>query len=193
MSKVVDPDVRRDIHIEPEILPVVISTEAIVSGRVSKVVAPDVRRGIRMEPEILPVVLSTDDVEPLAVPVVALTRSRVERPLVVAWPVDEVLFGRVSNVGMSDVSRDICMEPDLLPVVMSTDDVEPLAVPVVALTRPRVEGPLDIAWPVNVDAISRAAVYPDLLSGRVMKSVDPDDDPWRGWGCLSFGMAGDGA
>ena len=74
--------------------------------------------------------------------------------------------------------------------------MEPLAVPGVALTRSRVDGPLVVARPVNVDAISRAAVYPDLLSGRVMKSVDPDvaeDDPWRGWGCLSFGMAGDGA
>ena len=119
-----------------------------MSGRVSKVVAPDVRRGIRMEPDLLPVVFSTDDVEPLAVPVVALTRSWVERLLVVARPVDEV-----SNVGKSDVSRDICMEPDLLPVVMSTVDVEPLAVSVVALTRPRVEGPLDVARPVNVDAI----------------------------------------
>ena len=54
------------------------------------------------------------------------------------------------------------------------DAVEPLAVPVVALTRSQVDGPLVVARPVNVDAISRAAVYPDLLSGRVMKSVDPD-------------------
>ena len=75
---------------------------------------------------------------------------------------------------MSDVSRGICMEPDLLPVVKSTDDVEPLAVPVVALTRSRVEGPLVVARPVNVDVISRATVYPDLLSGRVMMSFDPD-------------------
>ena len=42
------------------------------------------------------------------------------------------------------------------------------------LWSPRVDGPLVVARPVNVDAISRAAVYPDLLSGRVMKSVDPD-------------------
>ena len=75
---------------------------------------------------------------------------------------------------MSDVSRGICMQPELLPVVMSTDAVEPLAIPVVALTRSRVDGPLVLAQPVNVDAISRAAVYPDLLSGRVMKLVDPD-------------------
>ena len=149
--------------------------DVIMSGRLSKVVDPDVRRGIQMKPEILPVVLSTDDVEPKAVPVVALTRSGVERPLVVARPVDEILSGRESNVGMSDVSRDICMEPDLLPVVMSTDDVEPLAVPVVALMRQRVEGPLVVARPVNVAiSISRAAVYPDMLSRRVMKSVDPD-------------------
>ena len=54
------------------------------------------------------------------------------------------------------------------------DAVEPLAVPVVALTRSRVDGPLVVSRPVNVDAISRAAVYPNLLSGQVMKSVDPD-------------------
>ena len=75
---------------------------------------------------------------------------------------------------MSDVNRDICVEPELFPVVMSTDAVEPLAVPVVALTRSRDDEPLVVARPVNVDVISRAAVYPDLLSGRVMKSVDPD-------------------
>ena len=83
--------------------------DVIMSGRLSKVVDPDVRRGIQMKPEILPVVLSTDDVEPMAVPVVAL-RSGVERPLVVTRPVDEILSGRESNVGMSDVSCDICME-----------------------------------------------------------------------------------
>ena len=187
---------------EPEILPVVLSTDdvepmpgpvlaltrsqverplvvawpvdEILSGQESNVGMSDVSRDICMEPDLLPVVLSTDDVEPLPVPVVALMRSRVERPLVVTWPVDEVLSGRESTVEMLDVNRVICMEPDLLPVVMSTDDVEPLVVPVVALTRPRVEGPLDVARPVNVDAISRAALYPDLPSGRVMKSVDPD-------------------
>ena len=52
--------------------------------------------------------------------------------------------------------------------------MEPLAVPMVALRRSRVEGPLVVGRPVDLDAISRAAVYPDLLSGRVMKSVDPD-------------------
>ena len=57
---------------------------------------------------------------------------------------------------------------------MSTDTVEPLAVPVVALTRSLVDRPPVVARHVNVDTISRAAVYPDLLSGRVIKSVDPD-------------------
>ena len=66
------------------------------------------------------------------------------------------------------------MEPDQLPVVVSKEAVEPLAVPVVALTRSLGGGPPVVARPVNVDMISRAAVYPDLLSGRVMKSVDPD-------------------
>ena len=69
---------------------------------------------------------------------------------------------------MSNVSCGIFVEPDLLPVMMSMD------VPGVALTRSRVDGPLVVARPVNVDVISWAAVYPDLLSGRVMKSVDSD-------------------
>ena len=58
--------------------------------------------------------------------------------------------------------------------MVSKEAVEPLAVPVVVPTRPQVEGTPAVAWPVNVDAISRAEVDPDLLSGRVMKSVDLD-------------------
>ena len=114
--------------------------EVIVSGRESTVEMLDVNRGIYMEPNFLPVVMFTDDVEPMTVPVVALMRSRVEGPLVVARPVDVILSGWESTVEMS------------------TDDVEPLAV----------------ARPVNVDVISRAAVYPDLFSGGVIKSIDPD-------------------
>ena len=111
-----------------------------MSRRESTVEMLDVNCGICMD--FLPVVISTDDVEPMAVPVVALTRSQVEGPLVVARPVNVILSGRDSTVEMLDVNRGICMEPDFLPVVMSTDDVEPLAVPVVTLTRSRVEGPL---------------------------------------------------
>ena len=73
-----------------------------------------------------------------------------------------------------DVSRHICGEPKQLPVVVSMEAVEPLAVPVVVPTKPQVGGTPDVAWPVNVDVISRAKVDPDLLSGRVMQSVDPD-------------------
>ena len=121
---------------------------------------------------------------PLAISVVAQTRPRVGRgpDLLVdggreSLPedsLDVIISGRESTARMSDVSRDICLEPELFPVVMSTDAVDPLAVPVVAMTRSWVDGPLVVARPVNVDAISRAAVYPDLLSGRAMKSVDPD-------------------
>ena len=73
-----------------------------------------------------------------------------------------------------DVSRGICVEPEQIPVVVSKEAVEPLTVPVVVPTRPQVGGTPAVAWPVNVDAISWAEVDPDLLSGRVMKSVDPD-------------------
>ena len=87
---------------------------------------------------------------------------------------DVILSGRESTMRISNVSCVICVEPDQLPVVVSKEAVEPLAVPVVALTRSLGGGPPVVARPVNVDMISRAAVYPDLLSGRVMKSVDPD-------------------
>ena len=139
-----------------------------------------------MEPELLPVVMSTDAMEPLAVPVVALTRSWVDGSPDLPLLVDEgreslhedglgvIISGRESTMRLSNVSRGICVEPDLLLVVMSTDAVEPLAVHVVALSRSRVDGPLVVGRPVNVDTLSRDVVYPDLLSGRVMKLVDPD-------------------
>ena len=104
--------------------------EAIVSGRVSKVVDLDVSRGIFLEPDLLPVV------EMLAVPVVAVTRSRLERPLLVAQPVDITLSRRESNVEMLDA--EWCGEPEFLPAVMPTDNVEPLFFSVADQTSPQV-------------------------------------------------------
>ena len=48
---------------------------------------------------------------------------------------DVIISGRESTAMISDVSRDICVEPDQLPVVVSKEAVEPLALPVVTLTR----------------------------------------------------------
>ena len=135
---------------------------------------------------MLPVRRVTAAVESLCFPVVVPTRPQGGCDPVVPLPIfrgldflavddpEVIVSGRESKVAESDVSHGICMEPDVLPVVMSTNDVEPLAVPVVTLTRSLVEGPVVVALPVNVEAISRALVYPDLLSGRVIKSVDPD-------------------
>ena len=74
----------------------------------------------------------------------------------------------------SDVSRDICVEPDRCPVVVPKEAVEPLALPVVALTRSQAGCAPVYAWPVNDDMISQVGVGPDLLSRWVMKMVDPD-------------------
>ena len=86
--------------------------------------------------------------------------------------VDVYFSRRVSTRRLSDVGGDIGVTPIHLPHVVSKDAVEPLAVPVVALTRLQVNRPPVDARPVNVDPISRAAVYPDLLSGRVKMLVD---------------------
>ena len=77
---------------------------------------------------------------------------------------------------ISDVSRDICVEPDQLPVVVSNEAVEPLGLPVVALTRSQVGCTPVVAWPAHDDTISQVEVDQYLLSGRIMKSVDPDEE-----------------
>ena len=89
-------------------------------------------------------------VVPLAVSVVAQTRPRVGRGLDSPLLVDEgreslpedgldvILSGRESTARMSDVSHDICVVSDQLPVVMPRLAAVPLAVSVVAQTRPRV-------------------------------------------------------
>ena len=66
------------------------------------------------------------------------------------------------------------MEPDQLPIVVPKEAVGPLALPEVALTRSQVGCTHIVAWPVNDDTISQVGVDPNLLSGRVMESVDPD-------------------
>ena len=126
----------------------------------------------------------------LAISVVAQTRPRVGCGPDLPLPVDKgmetldddgldiILSGRESTVMISNVSRGICVKPEQLPVVVSKEAVEPLAVPVVALTRSQVGGTPVVAWLADDDMISRAEVDLDLLSGRVMKSVDPDVE-WR--------------
>ena len=75
---------------------------------------------------------------------------------------------------ISDVSPDICVEPDQFPVVVPKEAVEPLVLHVVALTRSQVGCAPVVTWPVNDVIISQVGVGPDLLSGRVVKMVDPD-------------------
>ena len=118
----------------------------------------------------------------LAVPVVVQTRPQVGCGPNLPLPVDEgkdsldddgldVIFsGWESTVNISDVSHDICVEP----VVVPKEAVEPLVLPVVALTRSQSGCAPVFTWPVNDDMISQVGVGLDLLSGRVMKIVDPD-------------------
>ena len=144
--------------------------DVIVSGQDSIITESDVSCEICVVSDQFPVVEPKLAAVPLAVSVVAQTRPRVGCGPDLPLPVDKgmvsldddgldvIISGRESIVMISDVSRDICVEPDQLPVVVSKDAVEPLALPVAA----------------NDDTISQVGVDPDLLSGRVMKSVDSD-------------------
>ena len=88
-----------------------------------------------MVPDFQPAMMSTVDVELLAVSVVAQTRP---------WDAGARTYPcRWMRVGSPSLLMVwTSFYPNLLPVVMSTDDVESLAVPMVALTRSQVEGPL---------------------------------------------------
>ena len=160
--------------------------DVIVSGRESIITESDVSCEICVVSDQFPVVVPKLASVPLAVSVVAQTRPRVgcgpDLPLLVDKGMqsldddglDIIISGRESTMMISDVSRDICVEPDQLPVVVSKEVVEPLALPVVTLTRSQVGCTPVVAWPANDDMILQVGVDPDLLSGWVMKSVDPD-------------------
>ena len=77
---------------------------------------------------------------------------------------------------ISDVGQDICVEPDQLPVVVSEEAVVPLAFTAVDLTRSQGGGALVVARPADDEMISQVEVDQDLLSGQIMKSVDPDKE-----------------
>ena len=90
---------------------------------------------------------------------------------------DVIISGQESTVMIPDVSRDICLEPDQLPVVVSMEAVEPLALSVVTLTRSQVGCASIVAWPANDDTISQIGVDPDVGSGdQVSLNVVPDVD-----------------
>ena len=88
--------------------------------------------------------------EPLCLPEVVLTRPQVgcdpDLPLpvktgkvsLVEDGLDVIVSGRKSNVGRTDVSREICVVPDQCPVVVPKLAVEPLVLPVVVQTRTQV-------------------------------------------------------
>ena len=82
---------------------------------------------------------------------------------------DDGLDVIISTVMISDVSCDVCVEPDQLPVVVSKEALEPLAFPVVALTRSQVGCTPIVAWPANDAMILqvRAASFPCGHSDKI--------------------------
>ena len=156
--------------------------DVIVSGWKSNMERSNVSREICVVPDQCPVVVPKMAAEPLVLPVVVQTRPQVGCGPDLPLPVDEgkaslvvdgldVIFsGRKSNVKGSDVSSDICVVPDLFPVVMPKKAAEPLVLPVVALTRSQAGGAPALTLLVNHDINSQVGVVPDMLSGRVMES-----------------------
>ena len=160
--------------------------DVIVSGREPIIRNSDVSREICVVSDQGPVVVPKLAAVPLAVHVVVQTRPQVgcgpDLPLLVDEGkesldddgLDVIFSGRESTVKISDVSRDICVEPDQFPVVVPKEAVEPLVLPVVALTRSQAGCAPVFTWLVDDDMIAHVGVGPDLLSGRVINMVDPD-------------------
>ena len=155
--------------------------DVIVSGQKSNVGRSDVSHEICVVPDQCPVVVPQMAAVPLVLPVVVQTKPQVGCGPDLPLPVDEgnvslvvdgldVIFSaRKSNVQGSDVSSDICVVPDVFPVVMPKKAAEPLVLSVVALTRSQAGGAPALILPVNDDINSQVGVVPDMLSGRVME------------------------
>ena len=148
----------------------------------------DIGRDVRGLPDEVPARLDMTAAVPLAMPVVVQSRPQVSCDPALPLPVykgheslmedspDVLLSGWESAVMMSDASRDICVEPDQLPVVESEEAVGPLAFTAVGHTKSQGGGALVVARPADEETISQVEVHQDLLSGQVMKSVDPDEE-----------------
>ena len=143
--------------------------EVVVSGRESIMTDPDVRGEICVMPDQLPVVVLKSAMVPLAVSVVAQTRPRGGGGSNLLLPVD------MSIEPLDDDGPDIIIS-GRESTVMISEAVEPLGLPVVALTRSQAGCTPVVAWPAHDDTISQVKVDQDLLSGRIMKSVDPDEE-----------------
>ena len=114
-------------------------SDVIMSGRESTMRMSNLNRDICVEPDHLPVVVPKLAAVPLAAPVLAQTRPRVGRGPDLPLPMDEgrgslhddavdIYFsGRESTMRMSNVSCDICVEPDHLPAVVPKLAAVPLA------------------------------------------------------------------
>ena len=112
-------------------------------------------------PNVFPVCREMVAVEPLCFPVVVPTRPQGGCDPVLPLPMgrgrdflalddpEVVVSGRESNVAESDVSCEICVVSDQLPVVMPRLAAVPLDVSVVAQMRPRVGRGSDL--PLLVD------------------------------------------
>ena len=99
--------------------------------------------------------------ELLCLPEVVLTRLQVGCDPDLPLPVDMekvslaedgpdvIVSGRKSNVGGSDVSREICVVPEQCPVVVPQMFVVPLVLPVVVQMRPQVGCGPDFPLPVD--------------------------------------------
>ena len=109
--------------------------EVMDSGWQSIIPYPDVCGGICVMPDRLPVVVPRSAAVPMTASVVAQTRARGGYGSNVLLPVDRsiepfdgegpdvLIYGRESAVMISDVGRDICVDPDQLPVMVCEETV----------------------------------------------------------------------
>ena len=123
----------------------------------------DVSHDICVEPDAVLAMFDRTSAVPLALPVVVQTRPQVGCEPDLPLPVykgqeslredgpDDIVSGWESIIQRSDVHREICMVSDQLPVVVPKLAAVPMAVSVVAQTRPRVGWSPDLPLPVDED------------------------------------------
>ena len=110
--------------------------DILLSGRDIEVAVTDLTQDIRVLPDVSPALFDETAAVPMPLLVVVETGSQV------GYHPDILLSGREIEVGVTDITQDIRVLPDVFPVMFDEMAAVPMPLPVVVETGPQV----DIRW-----------------------------------------------
>ena len=107
--------------------------DILLSGRDIEVTVTDLTQDIRVLPDVFPVLFDETAAAPIPLPVVVETGPQV------GYDPNILLSGRVIEVGVTNITQDIQVLPDVFPVMFDETATVPIPLPVVIETGPQVD------------------------------------------------------